>query len=262
MSADAPRPGRPVALVTGASRGIGRAVAIELGRQGFDLCLGARAQEACEALAQEPVLQGVDVLSLALDVRDRRSVDAFAQAALDRFGRIDLLVANAGIGGGDLFAAMRREEIEGLVETNFLGVLHSAHAVLPAMRRQRQGAVVLVASVAGEVALPGSALYAATKAAVVRFADGLRREVRRDGIRVTAILPGFVRTDMTQGFPFPMPGPEVVAKAVLAACRRGRRTIVVPGFYRVLIWLARAAPWLVDLVGRRILRDMDVPGRE
>ena len=245
----------PVALVTGASRGIGEAVARELARGGFRLCLGARSLAACDTLAAELRAQGREALGLELDVRDRRSVEQATRAALDRFGRIDLLVANAGIGGGELFAAMSDEAVADLVDTNLLGVLRCVSAVLPAMRRQGGGAIVVIASVAGEVALPASSIYAATKAGVLRFAQGLRQEVRRDGIRVTAILPGFVRTEMTGGVAVPMPGPEVVARAVLRAYRRGPRRIVVPGWYLPLIWLARLAPPLVDLIGRRILRE-------
>ncbi len=250
------RPEAPVALVTGASRGIGRAVAVALGAAGFTLVLGARSLGDLDELVRQIAAAGGNATASALDVRDHLSVEGFVQDALDRFGRVDLLVANAGIGGGDLFASMSQQDVRGLVETNFLGVLRSVQLVLPAMRRQHRGSIVIVASVAGEVALPGSALYAATKAALMRFADGLGREVRADGVRVTAILPGFVRTDMTRGIGLPMPGPEVVARAVLRAYRQGPRRIVVPGFYVVLIWLARAAPWLVDLVGRRILREM------
>ncbi len=252
------RPGcaGPVALVTGASRGIGRAVALRLGAEGFRLCLGARTPEAIGELARELGAGGADVLAAALDVRDPKSVGAFVQAAVDRFGRLDLVVANAGVGGGAIFPAMTLQDIEGLVATNFLGALTTVRAALPTMLRQRSGSLVLIASVAGEVALPGSALYAGTKAGLLRFADGLRREVAQEGIKVTAILPGFVRTDMTQGLQLPMPGPEVVAQAVLRAWRRGPRRIVVPGFYLPLIWLSHLAPWFVDLVGRRILREM------
>ena len=246
----------PVAVVTGASRGIGRAVALRLGAAGFRLALGSRSLGDLEGLVAEIEAAGGEAMSAALDVRDDESVATFAQEVLRRFDRVDLLVANAGIGGGDLFWTMTPDEIRSLVETNFLGVLRTVGQVLPTMRRQHRGSVVIVASVAGEVALPGSSLYAATKAALVRFSDGLGREVRRDGLRVTAILPGFVRTDMTRDLPFPMPGPDVVARAVLRAYRRGPRRIVVPGFYVLLIALARLAPWLVDVVGRGILRDM------
>ncbi len=261
VSAVRPGPERPVALVTGASRGIGRAVALRLGAEGFRLCLGARTAEALRELAQELETAGADVLAARLDVRDPGSVDAFVQAALDRFGRIDLVVANAGVGGGATFPEMAAQDIEDLVATNFLGALSTVRAALGPMLRQRSGTLVLIASVAGEVALPGSALYAATKAGLVRFAEGLRREVAGGGLKVTAILPGFVRTDMTEGLGLPMPGPEVVAEAVLRAWRRGPRRIVVPGFYRPLIWLSHLAPSLVDLVGRRILREMAHAGR-
>lgn len=243
-----------VALVTGASRGIGRAVALALAAKGFRLGLGARSLPDLHDLAAEILAGGGEAAAWPLDVRDAASVDRFVQAALDRFGRVDLMVANAGVGAGDLFAAMSATAIAELVETNFLGVLRSVHAVLPAMRSQGSGHVVIVASVAGEVALPGSTLYAATKAGLLRFAEGLRREVAADGIQVTAILPGFVRTDMTEGLALPMPGPEVVARAVLKAYRHGPRRIVVPGFYLPLIWLSHLAPWLPDLIGRRMLR--------
>ena len=248
--------GTPVALVTGASRGIGRATARALHAAGFRLALAARSEPGLVDLARE-LGGGAGIFCRAVDVRDEDAVSAFVEASAAQFGRLDLLVANAGVGGGGrTYAEMAPGAEREILETNLLGALHCVRAALPRMLGQGRGSIVLVSSVAGEVAMPGSAVYSASKSALLRFAQGLRQELRGRGVRVSVVLPGFVRTDMTEGNNLPMPGPEVVARAVLRAYRSGRRSIVVPWAYRLAILLARAAPGAVDLVAAGVLRGM------
>jgi short-subunit dehydrogenase len=245
---------RPVALVTGASSGIGAAVAERLARDGFAVVIGARREEQLASVAQRIRDAGGEVLALPLDVRHRASLDAFVAAAEERLGRVDLLVANAGIGGGGRFAEASDEEIVALVETNLLGVVRAARAVLPGMLRRGSGQMIAIASVAGAIPVPGLVLYAATKAAIVNFAAGLRREVGHRGVAVGVVLPGFIATEMTQqqGIPMRLPPPTLVADAVARMWRTRRRLTVVPGYYRLLTALSRVLPGLVDRIARRI----------
>ncbi len=244
----------PVALVTGASSGIGESVAERLAREGFRVAIGARRQDKLGAVAEKLRAAGAQVLALPLDVRDPASIAAFAAAAQAAFGQVDLLVANAGIGGGGKIEALEDEQISAMVETNLLGVVRAVRAVLPGMLGRGRGHVIVIASVAGAIPVPGLTLYSATKAALIAFCTGLRREVAHRGVAVSAILPGFIATEMTkqQGVPLRMPQPTVVADAVMRLWRTRRRGAVVPWFYAPLIAFSRTFPGLVDRIARRI----------
>lgn len=246
----------PVALVTGASSGIGASVARRLAREGFRLVIGARREEQLGTVAQELRGAGAQVLDLPLDVRQRDSIAAFVAAAKERFGRVDLLVANAGIGGGGRMARMTDEEIAAMVETNFLGVVHAVRSVLPDMLARGRGQIIVIASIAGAIPIPGLVLYSATKAGLIGLCTGLRREVGHKGVAVSAILPGFIATEMTQqqGVGMRMPPPTIVADAVMRLWRSKARQAVVPRWYRILVAFSRIAPRTVDRVTRRFLQ--------
>lgn len=245
---------QPVAMVTGASSGIGAALAERLAKDGFRLVIGARRGGMLSQVAERLRAMGAEVLDLPLDVRDPQSLRAFVAAAEQRFGRVDLLVANAGVGGGGKLAELEDEQIAAMVETNLLGVVRAARAALPGMLARGSGQIVVIASVAGAIPLPGLALYSATKAGLIALCEGLRREVGHRGVAVSVVLPGFIATEMTkqQGIPLRMPPPSIVANAVARLWRTRRRLVVVPGFYRVLIALARSMPRAVDWAARRI----------
>jgi NAD(P)-dependent dehydrogenase (short-subunit alcohol dehydrogenase family) len=174
-----------------------------------------------------------------------------AAATWEKFGRIDVLVANAGVGHGASLIETTEEQLREQVEVNLLGVVRSAQAVLPAMRDQGSGHILAVASVAAGCAMPRAVIYSATKAAVVAFCEGLRREISPHGIAVTAILPGFIDTPMTQGWTFPMPPASLVGDAVARLIRRPCRQVVIPAWYAPLLILNRLAPGLVDAIARR-----------
>ena len=243
---------RQVALVTGASRGIGAATARELARRGYALALAARSAAPLEDLAAELARGGTPALAIPADLRDLDAVRRIAIRSLERFGRVDALIHNAGVGGGGALARLPEGAVETTIATNLLAPIELTRLLLPQMLERRSGAVVFIASIAGHIGLPTSSIYSASKFGLRGFADGLRREVAHRGVGVTVVSPGFIKTDMTRWMGnLPLPGPEVVARAVGRALDRPRREIVVPGYYRAAIWGAGLLPWLADIVLRR-----------
>jgi NADP-dependent 3-hydroxy acid dehydrogenase YdfG len=183
-----------VVLVTGASSGIGAGIARELAAAGARLMLGARRTERLEALAAEIAAGGGVVETRRLDVTDRADVAAFAQAARSAWGRIDVIVNNAGVMPLSPMASMKVEEWERMVDVNIKGVLYGIAAVLPGMLAQGSGHVVNIASVGALTVSPTAAVYCATKYAVRAISDGLRQE--NEHLRVTCIHPGVVESEL------------------------------------------------------------------
>jgi short-subunit dehydrogenase len=244
--------GRPVALITGASRGIGAATARELARRGYALALAARTTTDLQTLAAELHALGCPALPIPTDLRRPEEVARLARIALGHFGRVDVLVNNAGIGvKNGLFAHMDDDDIHTVMATNLTAPIALTQALLPGMLERRSGAIVFIASVAGHIGLPKSVLYSASKFGLRGFALGLRREMQRYGIGVTIVSPGFIDTAMTAWLRgFPKAPPELVATAIADAIVRPRRELVVPGYYRLLIGLERMLPWLADALLR------------
>jgi NADP-dependent 3-hydroxy acid dehydrogenase YdfG len=238
-------------LITGASSGLGEAAARACARDGACLVLAARREDRLRELVGELDPVGTATLALRVDLREPAAIQAMVAAALERFGRIDALVANAGVGYTSPVRELADELLREQVEVNLLGVIRSARAVLPAMQTARRGHILAVASVAAGCVMPGSAVYGATKAGVVAFCEGLRREVGRHGIAVTAILPGFIATPMTEGHPFPMPPASRVGNAIARLIDRPRQRVVIPGWYAPLMTINRVAPGIFDAIARR-----------
>ncbi len=222
------------AVVTGASSGIGEAIARELARRGWRPILVARRRERLEPLAAE--LGGEYELT---DVADRESVDRAAAAILERHPRIDLLVNNAGIPGRGDFFTLDPERIEAVVRTNYLGGVWMVRALDAGL--QQGSHVVNVVSVAGTVAFAPAGPYAASKHAQLAFSRSLAGALASRGVRVHTVLPGFVETE---GFPQQsvlrsrffrraVIGPELVAERVVNAVESGKRELFVPRWYRV-----------------------------
>jgi short-subunit dehydrogenase len=247
---------RPVALVTGASRGIGAATARELARRGYALALAARSAAELNALAAELTRGGAPALAVPTDMSRPDEVERLARVALAHFGRVDVLVNNAGVGGhGRRFARMAPEDLHHMLAVNFTAPVILTRALLPAMLERRNGAIVFVGSVAGRVALPGSALYSATKYGLRGLAHAVRREVKGRGVRVTLVAPGFIDTTMTRDLHnVPKVGAEPVARVIADAIDRPRREIFVPWYYRIGVLLDGLAPWLGDAVLRMVRR--------
>jgi 3-oxoacyl-[acyl-carrier protein] reductase len=185
-----------VALVTGASRGIGRAVARTLAGEGAAVFLGARDAARLQEAVAEIAASGV-ATALSLDVADRASVEKAFAAILEAHGRLDILVNNAGITRDNLLLRMKPEDWDAVLATNLTGAFHCTQAALRPMLKQRSGRIVNVTSVVGVMGNPGQANYAASKAGLIGFTKSIAREVASRGITVNAVAPGFIDTDMT-----------------------------------------------------------------
>jgi 3-oxoacyl-[acyl-carrier protein] reductase len=186
-----------IVLVTGASRGIGRAIAAALASAGATVVLGARDEAKLAEAVDAIVTAGGRASSVPLDVCHRESVDTALSAVLERHGRIDGLVNNAGITRDNLLLRMKAEEWEAVLSTNLTGVYHCTQAVLRPMLKQRSGRIVNVTSVVGITGNAGQANYAASKAGVIGFTKSVAREVASRAITVNAVAPGFIDTEMT-----------------------------------------------------------------
>ena len=198
-----------VVAITGASSGIGAATALLLAEHGAKVVLGARGSDRLEALAARIAGAGGEVISLRMDVRQRGEVTELVNLACKTFGKLDVLVSNAGIGPISPLDSLRVEDWEDMIDINIKGVLYGIAAALPVFRAQGFGHFVNTASTAGLRVMPNQAVYAATKFAVRAISEGLRQEAG-DTLRVTVISPGFVRTD----FAASMTDPAVKAQIV------------------------------------------------
>ena len=188
-----------IAIVTGASRGIGRAIALELARRGALVVAAARAANAQGTVDDITAAGGRAELASA-DMTDAASLDALVKGTLDRHGRIDVLVSNAGITRDQLLLRMKRSDWDEVVSTNLTAAFVLCQAVLKPMIRQRGGRIVAISSVVGQVGNAGQANYAASKAGLIGFCKSIAREVASRQITVNVVAPGLIETDMTRAF--------------------------------------------------------------
>lgn len=255
------------AIVTGASRGIGRALAAELAGRGARLGLLARDRDALEETAA--ALPGDDHVVLAADISKRREVERAIERFAKRAEGIDILAANAGIAHYGPFAETDVARAEEMVKVNVLGTIYSVHAALPRMLERGRGHVVITSSGAGLRAFPEAAVYGATKAADRGFAEALRHELAGTGVSVTTVYPGEVATDLHAHERDILPGwrsndeelpPNEVATAIADAIEADRREVSVPKIVR-LLGLNGVAPRLVDEILARIRGNSAAPRR-
>ncbi|OYT70341.1 MAG: short-chain dehydrogenase [Chloracidobacterium sp. CP2_5A] len=230
-------------IITGASSGIGAATARHLAARGAKLALFARREAEMQSLAEAIRQDGGEALVVPGDVTRSADVQRLMRETLAAFGRLDALVNNAGMGGGLNLCDTRDDLLWRVLEVNVLGCALCAKYAMPHL--PPGGVIVNIGSVAGEVATVG--MYAASKFAARGFNDALRREVKGRGIRVVLVAPGFIRTEMTAGLRYRMPGPEIVARAIEQAIRSPRRKIVVPWWYRPLMYLGKI-PLIADAI--------------
>ncbi|MFN6501741.1 MAG: 3-oxoacyl-[acyl-carrier-protein] reductase [Nostoc sp. DedQUE01] len=200
-----------VAIVTGASRGIGRAIAIELASQGAIAVVNyASSSAAAEAVVAEITAAGGQAIALQADVSKVEQVDALINAVMEKFKRVDILVNNAGITRDTLLLRLKPEDWQAVIDLNLTGVFLCTRAVSKIMLKQRSGRIISITSVAGQMGNPGQANYSAAKAGVIGFTKTVAKELASRGITVNAVAPGFIATDMTSN----LNNPEDILKYI------------------------------------------------
>lgn len=186
-----------ITLVTGASRGIGKGIALELGKNGARVIGTATSENGANNISQYMQDAGIEGQGMMLDVRDSDSIDQCLKNITEEFGAIDILVNNAGITRDTLLMRMKLNQWEEVYETNLRSVFLLSKACLRGMMKSREGRIINISSVVGTTGNPGQANYASTKAGMVGFTKSLAREVANRGVTVNCVAPGFIRTDMT-----------------------------------------------------------------
>lgn len=234
-------------LIVGASRGIGASLARELARRGHTLGLLARNQQQLEALAEE--LRGqfkVRVETALLDVCERDAVAPVMSALMQSFGRVDTVIANAGVLGWRRAGDGNVAEDRRIIETNLMGAIAVIDSAVAQFKQQQGGHIVGISSISAYRGIPGSAAYSASKAALTNYLDALRMEIASKGIAVTVVHPGFVKTDLGPGmekYPF-VADPAQVAREIADGMARKKKNLIVPRF-----------PWSLLMPGMRLVPD-------
>lgn len=208
---------RPAALVTGGGRGIGRAICLELARAGFDVCINyAASSAAAEQTAEECKAFGVQAVVLQADVTNPAECQTLVDTAAKTFGRLDVLVNNAGVNADKLILRMQEADFDKVIDTNLKGAFFCSKAACKLMMRQRYGRIINLSSVVGLHGNAGQSNYAASKAGLIGLTKSLAKEFAARGVTVNAVAPGFIETDMTAAMP------EAAKTAALAAVPAGR----------------------------------------
>ena len=260
-----------VAVVTGGSMGIGEAIAALFVREGASVVIASR-EMARAGAARGRIGHNDRTLAVACDVRRRGDLEALLKSAVDRFGRVDIWVNNAGHGLLDSLEQMNMSDCRSMFDTNLFGAIDAMQVAIPQMKRQGSGTIVNISSVAGHIAVPYMAAYCATKAALNQIGRAARIELQDAGIHVLTVCPGYVSTGFSdnalkganrqrisrsvrRGIPA-----ERVAAAVLKGILARKREIVVPARDRALIKLYQNAPRLIDKAMRRMMRPVGDEG--
>lgn len=255
-----------VAFITGASSGIGYAAALAFARQGVHVAAVARRAERLAALEQAvkalPPTHG-DFLPAAADVRDAAAMQEAVRQTVARFGRLDVLVANAGLGHRGSVVEADWDDLETLLQTNINGVLHAVRAAVPAMRQTGGGHIIIISSVSHNLVSPYAAVYAASKAFVSSLARSLRLELEADHIRVTDFLVGRTATEFNEnrlgegkrtGQGVPTMSADRVAAAIVRVVGTNQKTVTLRFFDRLVIWGNILAPGIMGRLARRQYR--------
>ncbi len=239
-----------VAVITGASSGIGRATALALARAGARVALAARRRERLEEVAAEVSAMGGQALVLPTDVTRQEQVERLVAATVERWGRLDWVIASAGLYVRCPVTQLSPAEVERSMAVNFYGPLYLVLASLPHLLRQGRGHIFLVTSLDGKKGLPPDGPYVAAKFALSGLGEVMRQELRDTGVHVTILFPGRVDTPMIEDLQVPWISakvpPEAVARAILRAIRRPRPEIVVPPYAKALVYLNLISPRLGD----------------
>jgi NAD(P)-dependent dehydrogenase (short-subunit alcohol dehydrogenase family) len=246
-----------VVAITGASAGIGRETALAFAREGARLALCARREDRLREVAEAVGAMGSEALVMVVDVADEEQVRRFVDATLSRFGRLDVLVNNAGYGVRGRAEETSGEDYRRLMEVNFMGTVFGCRAAVPIMRRQGSGVIINVSSIVGHRSLPGGAAYGATKAAQISLTESLRAELRGSGVYACSVHPVGTATEFAEvaertnpGRPVGPVGPQQsaldVARAIVRCARRPRPEVYPHRLSRAIVWLNALAPGLVD----------------
>jgi uncharacterized protein len=243
-----------VAIVTGASSGIGRATALTLARQGACVALAARRVDALRELAAEIEVHGGKAMTLQTDVTQRDQVEHMVRDVLAQWGRVDILVSNAGEYIRAPIVELDPADLQRSLDVNFFGGVYAIKAVLPHMLAQKSGHILVVTSMDGKIGLPPDAPYVSAKFALTGFCEVLRQEVSDHGIAVTNVLPGRVDTVMIDHLRFlwisPKISPESVARGILDAIRKRTPVVILPRQAKLLYYINVFAPRLSDRLSR------------
>jgi NADP-dependent 3-hydroxy acid dehydrogenase YdfG len=243
-----------VAIVTGASSGIGRATALALVSEGARVALASRRAAELEEVASQSQAQGGEAMAVPTDVTQRNEVEQLVQKVLARWERVDILVANAGEYVRSPVTVLSVAELERSMAVNFYGSVYAALAVLPRMLAQGSGHLVFVTSADGKKGIPPDAPYVSAKFALSGFAEVLRQELHGTGVYATTVFPGRVDTPMVDTLRFPWISPKIPAHAVARAIVRGilRRSpeVIIPFRARLFIYANTLSPRLGDWIAR------------
>jgi NADP-dependent 3-hydroxy acid dehydrogenase YdfG len=254
-----------VVAVTGASAGIGRETAMAFAREGSRLAVCARRVERLQALAEAVATVGGEILARQVDVAEERAVVRFIDETVGRYGRLDVLVNNAGAGVRGRVEETPSEDYERLMRVNFLGTVYGCRAAVPVMLRQGSGVIVNVSSIVGHRAMPGGGAYAATKAAQVSLTEALRGELRGTGVYACSVHPIGTETEFgdvsarasggRSGGPVgPQQSAADVARAIVRCARRPRPEVYPYPLSRLIVWLNALAPGVGDVLWSRAAR--------
>ncbi len=247
-----------VAIVTGASSGIGKAVARQLSGAGLKVVLAARREDRLQELAGEIGAAGGQALVVKADLRRQADVDQLINQTLTRWGQIDVLFNNAGVSYDRPLIVMESDQVEEEVQVNLLAIIACARSALKPMLKQRSGHIVNMASIAGLIPLPTATVYCAVKSGVIAFSESLDREVRRYGVRVSAFCPYFVDTGFAPRLDSDQPqrpglrkipgilSLEYVARRAAWLVAHPRRCYIIPPAFNLIVWAARTFPWGAD----------------
>jgi short-subunit dehydrogenase len=249
-----------VVIITGASSGIGAATARRLARDGMRLTLAARRVDRLKQVAEDVEHLGGEVLLVPTDVRNREDLQRMVQGTLDRWGRIDVLFNNAGVGHDKPLVNVEPDHIRDEIHVNLTAVIECAQIVLPVMLRQKSGHIINTSSISGLIASPGGSIYCATKFGVDGFSDALRRELRGSGVHVSSFCPGYTPSEISpqlkahaEGRPDAPHCPGLmpvtyVADQIARLIRHPRRRMILPPSWGFLVVVAFLFPGLADLL--------------
>jgi short-subunit dehydrogenase len=239
-----------VVLITGASSGIGRAAALSFAQLGSKVVLASRTEKKLEVLKQEIESEGGQALIIKTDVSSFEDTQKMVMATILKWGKIDILIANAGLYVQDVSHEIKIEAFKESFNINFFGTLNSIKSVLPEMKRHGAGHIVIVNSLDAKKGIIGDSPYVAAKSALDGFGDVLRQELKGYGIRITTIYPARVDTPMIEKIRVPWISPKIspfkVAKAIIKGIKRNKAIVIVPSSYFLIGSLNNIFPRLLD----------------